>query len=311
MTVVVTGGTGLVGEALIKKLIQSNYTVHNITRQLKNPETERYREFSWPESSEEFPIQALSKKSDYGVVNLAGEPISSWPWTRQKKEKIYFSRVNRTQQLVSFFKEYPPKFFISASAVGIYGERGEQALSEKSNILKQSFFLQKVCLDWEKSALSAHSICRTVIFRLGIILSYKKGFLYEQNKWVSRGIAPFIISLNDNWLSWISIEDLTSLILWAVQERQTRGIYNAVSPQPVTLKQFYFDLKRQNQPKKLPFIYIPSPLFLLKKIGGEMLQNLLISSKVFPTKALSEGFIFKQEDLKTALSQLLETKNKR
>ena len=302
MIIVVTGGTGLVGQTLIKKLIQERHTVYNMTRKLRNPQFVDYREFLWPENSE-IPIEAFPKKENYGVINLAGEPVSNWPWTKKRKEKIYSSRVNRTQQLVSAFKDNPPQFFISASAIGIYGEQEDRTITEESDKPRQPLFLQKVCLDWEESALRANSISRTVIFRLGIVLSYKKGFLYEQSKWIKKGCLPLVVSLKKHWFSWISIEDIADLILWAVRNEKTRGIYNAVSPQPVSLKQFYSALKKQHKSKRLPLIQIPGPLFLLKKIGGEMFQNLLMNSKAVPAKALSEGFVFKQGDLETALKQ--------
>ena len=300
MIIVVTGGTGLVGQALIKKLIREKHIVYNLTRKYRNPKSADYREFLWTEDSE-IPMEAFPKKENYGVINLAGEPVSVWPWTKKRKEKIYSSRVNRAQQLVSAFKNNPPQFFISASAIGVYGEQKDQTITEESAQPRQNFFLQKVCLDWEQAVLKANSISRAVIFRFGIVLSYKKGFLYEQNEWIKKGCLPFVVSLREHWLSWISIEDLTSLILWAVRNENASGIYNAVSPKPVTLKQFYFSLKKQRRAKWIPLIQIPAPLFLLKKIGGEIFQNLLMNSKVLPVKALSEGFVFKQGDLETAL----------
>ena len=304
MVIVVTGGTGLVGLALIERLLKEKHTVYNITRKSRQIESAYYKEFLWPECSDKFPIGAVPKKMDYGVINLAGEPVFLWPWTKKRKEKIYSSRVNRTQHLVSALKEHPPQFFVSASAIGIYGEQGERVIQEDSQRPQQNFFLQKVCLDWEEAALRASSMCRTVILRLGIVLSYKKGFLYKQNQWITKRMLPFIITSKEHWFSWISIEDIVSLILWAVKNEQTKGIYNAVSPQPVTLKQLYCALKKQNKSAWLPLIPLPSPLFLLKKAGGEMFQNLLMNSKVIPAKALSEGFVFKQADLEMALKQL-------
>ena len=301
MTVVVTGGTGLVGQALIKKLIQKEYTVHNLTRKkTKVEDSKNYKEFVWTEGLKA-PLLAFPKES-YGVINLAGESVFKWPWTKKRKEKIYFSRVNRTQELISLFKNNPPQFFISASAIGVYGEQGNQAFTEESEITRQNFFLQKVCLDWEESALRADSLSRTVILRLGIVLSYKKGFLYEQNKWIKKAFLPSVFSFKESWFSWISIQDLTSLILWAVQNESVKGIYNAVSPNPVDLKQFYSLLKKTS--KKKFIIEIPCPSFLLKKIGGEMFKNLLMSSQVKPAKSLSEGFVFEQDNLETALRQM-------
>ena len=304
MIFVVTGGTGLVGQALIKKLLEEKHTVYNISRKSRSSAA-NYKEFVWPEGSAEFPLEALPKQEDYGVINLAGEPVSSWPWTKKKKEKIYSSRVHRAQQLVSVLEKQPPQFFISSSAVGIYGEQGGQVITEENSLPIQDFFLQKVCLDWEESALRASSMCRTVIFRLGVVLSYEKGFLYEQSKWIKKGLLPFIFSLKEHWLSWISIEDLTSLILWFIKNSQAKGVYNAVSPEPVPLNRFYFVLKQENKPAKVPFIPLPCPLFVLKAIGGEMFKNLLMNSRVVPGKALSEGFTFKQVGLQKALKRKL------
>ncbi|MCY4320893.1 MAG: NAD-dependent epimerase/dehydratase family protein, partial [Bdellovibrionaceae bacterium] len=184
MTILITGGTGLLGQYLIKKLLQEKYSVYNITRRSTQSDSDHYKEFVWSEGSDKFPLKALKEVTNYGVIHLAGEPVSSWPWTKKKKEKIYFSRVNRTQQLVSVLKKFPPQFFISASAVGIYGEQKDIKITEKSSIMDQNFFLQKVCFDWEASALKANSFCRSVIFRLGVVLSYKKAFLHEQYKWI-------------------------------------------------------------------------------------------------------------------------------
>ena len=302
MIIIVTGGTGLVGQALIKELIQKKHTVYNLTRRVRTKKSANYKEFLWSENSKTPPIEAFPEKENYGVINLAGEPVSNWPWTKKRKEKIYSSRVNRTQQLLSVFKDKAPEFFISASAIGIYGEQRNQTLTEESDIPRQNFFLQKVCLDWEKSALRAETLSRTVIFRFGIVLSYKKGFLYEQNKWIKKGLLASIFSFKKSWLSWISIKDLTSLILWAVENENVTGVYNAVSPKPTNLKQFYSILKNTSKGRFL--IQIPCPLFLLKMVGGEMFQNLLMNSKVIPARALSEAFVFEQEDLETALKQM-------
>ena len=309
MIFVVTGGSGLLGQALIKKLLSENHKVYNISRKSKTPIT-GYKEFVWSEDAKNFPLTALPEKESYGFINLAGEPVSNWPWTKKQKEKIYSSRVYRTQQLISALEKRPPQFFISASAIGIYGEQGGQVITEENSPAFQDFFLQKVCLDWEKSALMASSLCRTVIFRLGVVLSYEKGFLYEQSKWIKKGILPSIFSLKEHWFSWISIEDLTELILWFVKNKHAKGVYNAVSPKPVSLNRFYFVLKQENKSIPFPLILLPCPLFVLKTIGGEMFKNLLMSSRVVPKKALSEGFTFKQTELEKALKRKLESSNK-
>ena len=303
MIVVLTGGTGLVGQALGQRLSSNNYEIHLLTRKLQKVPYP-CKQFLWPDVKVDLPQEAFPKEEDYGVIHLAGEPISQWPWTRKVKEKIYLSRVEGARKLVLKIKNlsHPPQFFLSANAIGIYGDQGDQTLTETSPIPDQDLFLQKVCKDWEEEALKASPICRTLIFRFGIVMSYQKGFLYEQMKWLKRGFRPLILTQNSLWLSWINLEDLSSMILWAVKNKQITGIYNAVSPKPVPLKDFYNILAKQTKYKS---IKVPSPLFLMKLAGGEMAKNLLVSSKVFPEKALAQGFVFQYPDLEQIFLQLV------
>ena len=296
-----TGGTGLVGQALGEKLSFKNYKIHLLCRKTETAFPYPCKKFSWPDVKLPPPQEAFSEKEDYGIIHLAGEPIAQWPWTKHKKEKIYSSRVEGTKKLVSSLKHlaHPPQFFISASAIGRYGDQGEKELTESSPVTDQNLFLQKVCKDWEEEALKASSLYRTLVFRLGIVISCKKGFLREQ---LRLPLIPLIINKRTNWLSWISLEDLSSMLLWAIENKQTKGIYNAVSPNPVSLKKFYRELAKQTKYKKLK---IPTPLFLMKAAGGEMTKNLLASCRAFPEKALSEGFSFKQAELEGVLKNLI------
>ena len=287
-----TGGTGLIGQALIQKLSSQNYKIHLLSRRISNT----HKTFLWPDAKIRPPIEAFPKEEEYGIIHLAGEPIFQWPWTKKTKQNIYSSRVEGTKNLVQIVKELPkaPKFFLSASATGIYGEGGDTEFTETSPIKNQNLFLQKVCKNWEKKALQMSSLCQTLIFRFGTVMSEQKGFLYEQIKWLKRGVAPLITSRETFWLSWIALEDLSSMIVWAIQNKNSRGIYNAVSPNPVTLKHFYTSLLKEKQFKNLK---LPSPLTLIKFFGGEMLKNILMSHKALPEKALSEGFIFQKKSI--------------
>ena len=168
--------------------------------------------------------------------------------------------------------------------------------------------------------MEASPVSRTLIFRLGVVLSSKKGFLYEQNKWLKKGVCPLILGSQAHWLSWISMQDLIAMILWAIENKKAEGVYNAVSPNPVLLKEFYNILSQAHlknmagdkSSQKLissfvkavspKIIRLPVPLFLMKNIGGEMTRNLLASSKVFPEKALSQGFVFQQDTLEKAFT---------
>ncbi len=301
MTIILTGGTGLVGQALGQKLADKNYRIHLLVRKSGQNISYPCKTFLWPDVQSNIPEEVFPKDENYGIIHLAGEPLFQWPWTKRTKDKIHSSRVEGARKLVTTFKRilHPPQFFISASAIGIYGEQGDKQVTETSPIADQNLFLQKVCRDWEREALKAVSICQTLIFRLGIVLSYEKGFLYEQVKWLKRGFLPRLITQKPNWLSWISLEDLISMLLWAI-ENQRGGIYNAVSPNPVLLRGFYTSLIKRTEHK---FVSLPLPLALAKVLGGEMMKNLLASCPVYPERALTQGFVFKEEELEEALKQ--------
>ena len=303
MVVVLTGGTGLVGRALGKELSSKGYTVHLLVRRVQQNIPYPCKTFLWPDVKSDLPQQVFPKEGSYGVIHLSGEPINRWPWTRHTKEGISSSRIEGCKKLVTALKKHshPPEFFLSAGAVGIYGEQGEKQMTEESPVADQNLFLQKVCKSWEEEALKAASMCRTLVFRFGIVMSYKKGFLYEQAKWIKRACLPLLISQRPLWLSWISLEDLTRMLLWAIDHKEANGIYNAVSPNPISLKSFYTSLIKYSEKRilKLPF-----PLFLARQLGGEMTRNLLISCKAFPERALSQGFVFQKAEIGETLKTI-------
>lgn len=304
MRIVLTGGTGLIGQTLGQKLTAKNHKIHLLARKPVENAPYPCKIFLWPEAQSPPPSEAFPSNENYGVIHLAGEPVSKWPWTPHLKNKIYSSRVKGAKNLVASIQKLsqppsrPPAFFLSAGAIGIYGEQTNQKVTEGHLIDNQNLFLQKVCQDWEKEALKAHRLCRTVVFRIGIVLSSEKGFLHEQIKWMKRGIRPLILSSQPCYMSWIALEDLVRMILWAVENPQVEGIYNAVSPKALPLKEFYKILSGYIKGKSLP---LPCPLFLMRLMGGEMTKNLLISCKAFPEKALKQGFAFKKAELKEAL----------
>ena len=178
MTIVLTGGTGLVGRALGQRLSSENYKIRLLAR--SKPKNIPYpcQLFLWPDFQSLPPAEAFPIKGDYGVIHLAGEPISQWPWTSHLKNKIYDSRVKGAQKLVQTLHKlsHPPSFFFSAGAVGIYGEQGEKRITENDSLPPPRLFLQKVCKNWEAEALKANEFCRTVVFRLGLVMAYEKGF---------------------------------------------------------------------------------------------------------------------------------------
>ena len=309
MLIVLTGGTGLIGRALGRKLTEAGHRVHLLTR---NPE-KTGKKIPWP--CEIFKWNALSdslpkgvvptQKEKWGFINLSGEPIFNWPWNKVVKNSIYQSRVTGTKNLVHSLSQlpFPPDFFINAGAIGIYGETEEA--KEEDTPLKTPLFLQKVCKDWEEEAFKAEAFSRTVVFRLGHVLSDEGGFLGTQLSFIHKKIYGFLKTKKNLWMSWIHREDVMELLLWAIHSENVKGIYNAVSPQPATWKDFSTELCRQLNFK--PWIP-PTPLSLMKILGGELAKNILISCKAFPKKVEGQGYTFRHPELKEALNHLLKGK---
>ena len=310
MLIVLTGGAGLIGTALVQKLRAGGHRVNLLVRSPKKVRKEISRNcgiFLWNALSGPPPKEAFPKtKEPWGAVHLSGENVFRWPWTKAVKKNLYQSRVTGTKNLVQTLSRlpFPPDFFISASAVGIYGtnESAEEssALEEKGS---GKLFLQKICRDWEKEALQAGAFSRTTVFRLGYVLSARGGFLKKQLSLINRKIYGFLKTDRPFWISWIHEEDVTELFLWAVRQSAVKGIYNAVSPAPVTLKDFSTELCRRLNFKPLA---PPVPLSFLKFLGGEAAKNLFISYKVFPKRAESQGYVFRHPEIKEALSALLK-----
>ncbi len=202
------------------------------------------------------------------VINLAGSSLFA------SKKKIYSSRIETTKNLVEAIKS-PTTLFISASAVGIYG-RG---------------FLKDVCTAWEAEA--AKAICPVVHLRIGVVLSPKGGALKMMLTPFRLGLGA-VIGSGEQWMSWISLDDLCRCILFLLKNRQVVGPVDAVSPNPVTNKQFSLWLaKKLNRP-----CFLRLPAWLIRLILGDLADDMLLAScKVFPKKLLSSGFIFKDVDV--------------
>ena len=305
MIIILTGGTGLIGQALGKKLSQSGYTLHVLTRSPQKKMSYPCKTFLW-NSSETPPIEAFPNSGeDWGVIHLAGESISFWPWTPNRKKRIYESRILGTRNLIHSLKELSssPNFFISASALGIYGTQKGGIVTESSPSLKSSsLFLEKVCKDWERETSTLNSSsCRTIILRFGMVLSSLGGgflpYLYSAQKRI------YMWSLKPLWINWIHIQDVVEICLWAIKQKSCRGIYNVTSPTSVTLNEFSKNLFQTLGVKAL----IPLPIFLLKWFGGEMAKNLLANVKVHPERLNKENYSFQYPTLKEALKDLLRT----
>lgn len=297
-TVLIAGGSGLVGRRLSIFLRQKGYDVLHLSRR-KNPAAD-FPSYQW-DLEKGFIEEEAILKADF-VINLAGAGIADRRWTRARKELLLSSRVQSALLLLSYFKkaEKWPKAFLSASGIGFYGDAGEELLDETSSA-KQGF-LAEICTEWEKAAGAfAAAGVRTLIFRIGIVLSAKGGALEKM-------LLPFCFFLGvyfgngRQWYSWIHIDDLCKMFVMGLENESLQGVYNAVAPQPHRNKTFTVGMGKALQK---PFLLLAAPAFLLRPALGEMADTILSGSKVSADKILRAGFEFKYPDLQGALRDLV------
>ncbi len=301
MNILITGATGLLGNKLCKKLHADGHHIVVLSRNPKKAKTDLGLDgdyFEWNAESSPPPPQSLRKID--GVIHLAGESIANKRWTPEQKKRIYDSRILGTRNLVKgILQDQPtkPKFFISSSAVGFYGDTGEIYVDENSKSGKD--FLAEVCRDWEAEAFKLHSVSRVVVLRTGLVMS-KAGGLLEK-------IAPFFklglggtLGNGKQWLSWIHDQDYLSIISFIMNNNSVSGVLNVVSPTPVTNREFTRVLAHTLHRPEI----FPIPEFALRMAFGEMSQLFLNSSKVAPKKLLDLGYPFKFRNIHEALQEI-------
>ncbi len=311
MKILVTGGTGLVGRKLLPRLLNEGHTLAILSRNTqKAAETIGLPEFAnKPAIAQYFHCDLMTQVPTpnvfagvEAVIHLAGESIADGRWTPAQKKKIFDSRIVGTQNLVKGFKQpgiaQAPKLFICASAVGIYGDRGDEELTESSQ--PGSGFLAEVCREWETQANAAgNAQTRVVNFRLGVVLSHDGGALSKMRGPFSYGLGATLGS-GKQWLSWVHIDDLVEAFLFVLASPGIKGPINIVAPEPVMNIKFTKVLGASL--KKPAFLNIPA--FALKLALGEMSETLLGGARVFPVRLNSMGFKFKYPDIAQALKAI-------
>ncbi|MBK8380685.1 MAG: TIGR01777 family protein [Ignavibacteria bacterium] len=302
--ILITGGTGLIGRKIVNELCIQGAFVKILTRNVKKARVLFSNSYALEfldskKYDDPLILKSVIEETD-AVINLAGMNVGDRRWNEAFKEEIYSSRINTTKLLVDSIKlsQNKPDSFISASGVGVYGDKKDERINEDS--LTGNDFLADVCVDWENEALKAADLgVRVVILRTGIVLDKKDGALPEL-------IMPFKFYIGAyqgngrQWFSWIHIDDIVQIYLLALENTKIEGIINAVSPDPVTNKSF---IKSVSEFKKTLF-QIPVPGFIMKIVAGEFAWNLLTGQKVFPDKLVKVGYNFKFPDLNSALSDL-------
>jgi uncharacterized protein (TIGR01777 family) len=293
--VLITGGTGLIGTRLADMLIDAGYEVAILSR---HPSQSRYRSFRWDPSAGTID-EAAVPYADY-IINLAGSSVSDGKWTNERKHDILTSRLQGTSLIARELAKpnQHVRTFLSASAIGIYGDSGNQLVTEDTAPASADDFLVDVSQQWEKAGQQVQQLgIRTVLLRIGIVLSPEGGALVPLARTVKM-MAGAPLGSGKQFMSWIHLDDLCRLFIQALEEPQWQGTYNAVAPNPVTNKAFTQTLAEvMHRPLVLPKV----PAFGLKLMMGEMSEIVLGSQRVSAEKVLKQGFRFEYPELKGAL----------
>ncbi len=278
LTVGITGASGFVGRALITELQRLGHQVRPIS--LRG----------------ELAPDALAGCT--AIVHLAGEPVAQ-RWTPEARAKIERSRTEGTRALVNAMRQHRPQVLVSASAVGYYGNRGDKVLTESEPAA--SDFLGRVAKQWEEEALKAEDLgVRVARIRIGMVLGRNGGALEKM-------LLPFKLGLGgpigggQQWMSWIHIDDLVALIVYLLIESTVRGVFNAVSPHPVTNAEF---TKALGEAVHRP-AFMPVPAFAVKLLFGEMSEVVLNSQRAVPEAAIRAGFTFQYPEIYGALAHVV------
>lgn len=295
MKFVVAGGSGFVGEPLVRHLLTHGEVVV-LTRSPFRVKFGRGVRWSPPTIADEWKRELAD--SDV-VISLAGAGVAEGRWNEQRKKELIDSRVDVTRALVEAMPRDRRLTLISASAVGYYGSRGDESLHEAS--APGSDFLARLAERWESEARAAEPFARVIILRFGIILAPDGGALGKMLL-PYRLFAGGPIASGQQWMPWIDRRDVIDIIGWAVSDERAAGIYNVVSPNPVRNSDFSKTLGRVLHRPALARV----PAIALRVAMGEMAEPLLLTSqKVLPVRLVRDGFEFKHPDLEEALRTML------
>ncbi len=295
--ILITGASGLIGTRLIKNLLEKGNRVSVLSRQ--NSNFKGVSTFNWDIDKQLIDLKAFEGIDT--IIHLAGAGIADKRWTKQRKQEIVDSRIRSTQLLYHTIDaiKAPVKTFISASAVGYYGDRNDEILYEESE--SGTGFLADCCKQWEAAVDEGlKSGIRVVKLRIGIVLSKQGGALSE----LARPVSFFVgapLGSGKQWMPWIHLTDLVSIFEKALENSDYSGTFKACTPYPVTNYEFTKILA-----KKLfrPVWPVNVPEFVLKSMLGEMSTVILNSTRTSPQKLMDMGFRFRYQGLDAALSEI-------
>lgn len=293
MRILITGGTGFVGQALCPRLAAAGHEVVILSR----------RSSARPPKGVAAVVTQLDELTPAefdGVVNLAGAPIGDARWTASRKRLLLESRVATTSGLVEWMRSSArrPHVLVSASAVGYYGEQGERTITEQTK--PTPGFTHDLCAAWEREAEKAAALgVRVCTMRIGVVLDRGGGALAKMLPAFRLGAGGRLGS-GRHYFPWIHREDIVAICQWLLENPRASGAYNASAPNPVTNAEFTRELARAlGRPAVLP---MPAPA--LKLLFGEMSELLLVSDRMVPQRLLAEGFKFRYPELDPALAAI-------
>ena len=309
-TVLITGGTGMIGNALTQALIERGFNVIILTRHISNEQKIKNDKLSyaiWDIEKQKIDKDSFAK-ADY-IVHLAGANFADKRWNEKVKNEIVSSRVDSAKLIIESLKTIPNKVktVISASGISWYG-------ADDINISKPftegdppaNDFMARTCQQWENAIEPASFLGKRLIkFRIGPVLSTDGGAYAEFKNPLRFGVAG-IIGNGKQIMSWIHIDDLVRAILYGMENEKMDGVYNAVAHKPASNKELILKIARKLEDKRFIPVHVPS--FALKIVFGEMINEILKSTTVSSEKIQQEGFIFQYPDLESAISQLANQK---
>ena len=294
MNVVIAGGSGFLGTALVTRLRADGDRVQVLSRHPQGA-----GEIGWDPDGTVGPWATALEEAD-AVVNLAGESIAGRRWTTARKARIRDSRLRATRSLAGALQQARrrPPVFVSASAIGYYGPRGDEPITEQTP--PGDDFLSSVCRDWEAEALRAAAATRVVLLRTGIVLSRDGGAL-PQMALPFRLFGGGPVGSGRQYYAWVHIDDWVSMARWAMRMPEVSGPINVTAPAPVPNREFARTLGRVlHRPS-----FMPAPAFALRLALGEMADALLLTGqRAIPARAQAHGFRFKYPDLEPALRDI-------
>lgn len=304
MQIVVTGATGFVGRPLCAALLKEGHELTVLSRdaaKVRQAFGEKVKAAAWDKEG-----KSVLSTAD-AVIHLAGESVGGGRWTPAFKQKILDSRVKTSRQLVETIAnaEHRPAVLVSASAVGYYGDRGDEDITEAST--SGNGFLAEVCRVWEAEVQKAEPLgVRVVRMRLGIVLG-KGGALQQMLYPLPIPISPWKLGLGGRlgsgkqWMPWVHLDDVVGLFQWAMTNPNISGAVNVTAPEPVRNAEFAHTLGRALHRPAI----VPVPAFALRLMLGEFADSVLTGQKALPTVAASQGYEFRYRTLAAALKSLL------